>query len=44
MVRLFKALLVLILIAFIALTGYAYFGDYAPEPREISETVTLDIN
>ncbi len=42
--RLFKVLLMLIVIAFIALTGYAYLGDYAPEPRETREPVTLEIN
>ncbi|MCX7644979.1 MAG: hypothetical protein N2Z62_06745 [Rhodobacteraceae bacterium] len=42
--RLIKALVVLGLIGFIALTGYAYLGDYAPETREITQPVTLDVD
>ncbi len=42
--RLFKAILVLALLGFVALTGYAYLGDYAPEMREISHPVTLDVD
>lgn len=41
--RLFKAILVLAVIGFAALTGYAYLGDYAPEIQEISRPVTLDV-
>jgi hypothetical protein len=42
--RLIKALVVLILIGMAALTGYAYLGDYAPQTREISQPVTLDVD
>jgi hypothetical protein len=42
--RLFKAIFVLAVLGFAALTGYAYLGDYAPEVREISRPVTLDVN
>lgn len=42
--RLIKALVVLGLIGFIALTGYAYLGDYAPEKREITHPVTIDVD
>jgi hypothetical protein len=40
--RVFKALVGLVLLGLVALTGYAYLGDYAPSPREISRPVTLD--
>lgn len=42
--RLLKALLVLALIGFAALAGYAYLGDYGPDTREITRPVTLDAN
>ena len=40
--RLFKALLVILVLGFLGLTGYAYFGDLAPERVEVTEPVTLD--
>ena len=40
--RLLKAVLVLGLLGVVALTAYAFLGDYAPEPREIVAPVTLD--
>jgi hypothetical protein len=40
--RLLKAVLVLGLLGFAALTAYAYLGDYAPEPRQIVAPVVLD--
>ena len=40
--RLFKALLVLVVLGFIGLTGYAYLGDLSPESSEISTPVLLD--
>lgn len=41
MLRLLKLLVVLAVLGFIALTGYAYLGDLSPDPAETSETVTL---
>ena len=40
--RLLKAVGVLAVLALAALTGFAYFGDYAPDPREVVVPVTLD--
>ena len=44
MIRLLKALLVLVLVGFLALVGYAYLGDLSPEPQDVSEPVKLDVN
>lgn len=41
--RLIKFLLLLVVLGFAALTLYAYFGDYAPEPRMIKQPVVLDV-
>ncbi len=40
--RLAKLVLLLLVAAFIGLTGYAYFGDLSPEQREVTQPVTLD--
>ncbi|WBU58095.1 hypothetical protein [Paracoccus sediminicola] len=40
--RLLKVLLVLVVLAFVALTGYAYLGDMAPRQEEIRQPVSLD--
>lgn len=42
MVRVIKALVVLAILGFAGLTGYAYLADLSPEPREIKQPVTLD--
>ncbi len=42
--RLWKILLVLIVLAVAALAGYAYFGDMQPEQSEIRLPVELDLN
>ncbi len=42
--RLFKALFMLAVIGIAGLSGYAYLGDYAPAPREISQPVVLDVD
>jgi len=47
--RLFKLLIILLIIGFIALAGYAYIGpffgvDFAPPQTEIREPVTLQGN
>jgi hypothetical protein len=40
--RLAKLVVLLVIVGFIGLTGYAYFGDLAPEQREVTQPVTLD--
>lgn len=40
--RLIKLLLLLVVIGLAALTGYAYLGDFAPEPQTVTQPVTLD--
>ncbi|WP_211301673.1 hypothetical protein [Defluviimonas denitrificans] len=42
MVRIFKFLLLLALIAFVGLVGYAYLGDMTPERSDV--TVPVDLN
>ena len=42
--RLLKFLIVLIILAFAGLVGFAYFGDLTPERRDVSEPVELDAN
>ena len=37
-----KLLLVLALLGFAGLTGYAYLGDLTPQPQEIRQPVTLN--
>ncbi len=41
--RLLKALVLLVILGFIALTGYAYLGDLSPVVTEVSQPVTLDV-
>ncbi len=41
--RLLKALVFLVLLGFMALTGYAYLGDLSPVVTEVSQPVTLDV-
>lgn len=40
--RIWKAILVLVLLGLMGLVGYAYFGDLTPDTREVNEPVTLD--
>lgn len=40
--RLLKFLVVIVLLAFLALTGYAYLGDMAPRQQEMRQPVALD--
>ncbi|MCZ8079464.1 MAG: hypothetical protein RSE12_11745 [Fuscovulum sp.] len=40
--RIIKALLVLAILGFIGLTGYAYLGDMAPDQAEVKVPVTLN--
>lgn len=42
--RLFKLLVFLAVVGFVALVGYAYLGDLSPTQTDISEPVTLDAN
>lgn len=42
MARLFKLVVILFVLAFAGLAGYAYLGDLAPDTQEIRQPVTLD--
>jgi hypothetical protein len=41
MVRLIKVGLVLVILGFVGLTGYAYLIDLTPEPQQMTLPVTL---
>ncbi len=43
MARLLKALLFLVLIAFLGLVGYAYLGDLSPGQTDMRKPVQLDV-
>ncbi len=43
MFRIFKALLTLVLFAFLGLVAYAYLGDLAPERVEVKQPVELNV-
>lgn len=40
--RLVKLMLLLAVLGFLGLVGYAYFGDLSPQQREVTQPVTLD--
>ncbi|WP_277602960.1 hypothetical protein [Paragemmobacter kunshanensis] len=40
--RIFKAVLMLAILGFIGLTGYAYLGNLDPEQAEVTVPVTLN--
>lgn len=40
--RIIKGIVVLALLGFVGLAGYAYLGDLSPAPHEIRVPVTLD--
>lgn len=40
--RLIKAVLLLIILGFIALTGYAYLADFAPPQADVTKPVVLN--
>lgn len=42
--RIIRLLLLLGVVGFLALTGYAYLGVTAPEPQQVTKPVTLDGN
>lgn len=39
--RLLKIVIVLVVLAFLGLAGYAYFGDMAPRQQEVRQPVDL---
>jgi hypothetical protein len=43
MARIFRALIVLLVVAFVAVVGYAYLGDMSPVQTETRQPVTLDV-
>lgn len=42
MARLFKLVVILAVLAFAGLAGYAYLGNLTPDTQEIRQPVTLD--
>jgi hypothetical protein len=40
--RIIKALVVLVILGFIGLTGYAYLGDLSPRQSEVKKPVVLN--
>lgn len=44
MLRLLKFILVLAVLGFIGLTGFAYLGDLSPEVEQVTAPVTLPLN
>ncbi|WP_264473548.1 hypothetical protein [Rhodobacter sp. Har01] len=40
--RIFKALVLLAIIGFVGLTGFAYLGDLSPDQQEVKKPVVLD--
>lgn len=44
MVRILKLVVVLGVIGFAGLVGFAYFGDFTPAPQDVSLPVTLDVD
>lgn len=44
MLRILKALIVLAVIGFVGLTGYAYLGDMTPQRTDVSEPVELNVD
>ncbi len=44
MVRILKLIMVLLVLAFIGLVGFAYLGDLSPEMEEVREPVELDVD
>ena len=43
MSRIWKAILVLLLLGILGLVGFAYVGDLTPERNDVSQPVTLDV-
>ncbi len=42
--RIFKVLLFFLVMGFVGLTGYAYFGNLSPDQTELREPVKLDVD
>jgi predicted small integral membrane protein len=42
MVRLLKLVVVLAVLAFAGLVGYAYLGDLTPTPQDVRQPVAID--
>ncbi len=42
--RLLKLLLILIVLGFLALVGFAYLGDLRPDQESVEQPVTLDVD
>ncbi|MDQ1847994.1 hypothetical protein Q9299_06820 [Gemmobacter fulvus] len=42
--RIIKLLLLLGVLGFVGLTGYAYLGDMSPVQKDVTQPVTLDAN
>ncbi|WP_255377914.1 hypothetical protein [Rhodovulum sp. MB263] len=44
MVRLIKALFIIIILLFLGLVGFAYLGDLDPAQQTVTESLTLDVD
>lgn len=44
MIRILKLIVVLLVLGFIGLVGFAYLGDLSPEMKEVHEPVELDVD
>ncbi len=42
--KLFKLILFLVVVGFVALVGFAYFGDLRPDQSELKAPVTLNVD
>jgi hypothetical protein len=42
--RLIKAIFLLAILGFVALTAYAYLGDYGPRTKTVVQPVVLDVD
>lgn len=42
--RILKALVLLLILGFIGLVGFAYLGDLAPDRQQVNQPVTLDVD
>lgn len=42
MLRLLKAIVLLVILGFLGLVGFAYLGDLAPQPTEVRQPVELN--
>lgn len=42
--RIWKALLVLVLLGLAGLVGFAYFGDLTPETEDVNQPVTINVD